>query len=86
MWQDGAVFDTVLNRYTSSAFPTGIDPRAPGSLQVFASTSSEVLLNNSSNARLSNARLLDALQDVSPNGTLAVTGSMAATALPLDTS
>ena len=31
LWQDGAYFEGILNRYMSIGFPTGIDPSAPES-------------------------------------------------------
>jgi len=80
MWKNGAIFETVLNRYTSAAFPAGVDPRHPASLQVFSSNGSASPLSNSSNAES-----LSALQDGFVNGSIAVAGSTSTTALPLDT-
>lgn len=35
LWRNGAVFDNTMNKYTSAAFPAGIDPRFPAILKAF---------------------------------------------------
>ncbi|KAL9074319.1 MAG: hypothetical protein Q9161_002305 [Pseudevernia consocians] len=42
LWQNGAVFDNVINMYTSAPFPAGIDPRVPAILKAFGSSNSSV--------------------------------------------
>ena len=45
MWENGAPFESVLNAYTSAAFPAGIDPSKPGGILAFSSNASSSLLN-----------------------------------------
>ena len=42
LWQNGAVFDNVINKYTSAPFPAGIDPKVPAILKAFGSSNSSV--------------------------------------------
>lgn len=35
LWRTGTSFDTTINKYTSAAYPAGIDPRHPASLRAF---------------------------------------------------
>ena len=32
LWQDGAIFDGVMNQYMSANYPVGIDPTSPTAL------------------------------------------------------
>lgn len=81
MWESGAVFETVLNIYTSSRFPAGIDPRAPGSMQIFQSVGSNDIFNGSSRSQV-----LSALQPGVLNDSLALVGSTPTTAIQLGSS
>ncbi|CAD6572434.1 MAG: hypothetical protein ASARMPRED_005333 [Alectoria sarmentosa] len=42
LWENGASFDSIINKYTSAPFPTGIDPRSPAILKVFTAFNSSV--------------------------------------------
>lgn len=42
LWQNGAAFDSVMNKYTSAPFPAGIDPRTPHILKTFEAFNSSV--------------------------------------------
>lgn len=42
LWQNGAVFDSTMNKYTSAPFPAGIDPRTPAILKAFGTFNNSV--------------------------------------------
>ena len=42
LWQNGSPFDSTMNKYTSAAFPTGIDPRTPAILEAFGAFNSSL--------------------------------------------
>lgn len=42
LWENGALFDSMMNKYTSAPFPAGIDPRSPAILKVFTAFNSSV--------------------------------------------
>ena len=42
LWRTGTSFDTTMNKYTSAAYPAGIDPRDPAILRAFGTLNSSV--------------------------------------------
>ena len=42
LWRTGTSFDTTMNKYTSAAYPAGIDPRHPAILRAFGTLNSSV--------------------------------------------
>ena len=48
VWANGAPFEEVINGYTSSNFPSGIDPRSSEVLQILGKFNGSAGLDNSS--------------------------------------
>ena len=63
VWQTGALFDQVLNHYTSAPFPRGIDPSNPDVLQNLGGpVNGSIMLYNKNSSVDSTAAAIDTLQ------------------------
>lgn len=46
LWQNGAIFENTINKYTSASFSAGIDPTTPAILKVFGPVDGSVDTSN----------------------------------------